>query len=126
MTLKGSIRETYEDTPMCEESEQAMIVNVQLSRLTVVGIALVRIYAGLYWLDKGVRQKMLDPTWIGPNGDCAFVVHDMLAKAPGFYRAFLQDVVVPNISTFGHLVEWGETLVGISLLLGLFSRWGAI
>jgi uncharacterized membrane protein YphA (DoxX/SURF4 family) len=115
-----------EETGKLLRFEGAMTISFQLSRLTVIGIALVRIYTGLYWLDKGVRQKMFDPTWSGSHGDCAFVVNDMLSKAPAFYHAFLQSVVLPNIDTFAHLVEWGEALVGASLLLGLVSRWGSI
>jgi uncharacterized membrane protein YphA (DoxX/SURF4 family) len=77
-------------------------------------------------MEKGIRQKLFDPTWLGPHGDCAFVVHDMLSTAPAWYQGFLHTVVVPNITAFGAMVEWGETLVGLSLLLGLFSRFGAV
>ena len=96
------------------------------TRFTIAAAVALRLYAGLFWLDKGVRQKLFDPTWVGPKGDCAFVVHDMLAKAPGWYSAFLSAVAMPHITTFSVMVEWGETLVGISILLGLFSRIGAI
>jgi uncharacterized membrane protein YphA (DoxX/SURF4 family) len=102
------------------------VVPVQaISRMSVYGLAALRVYAGLFWLDKGIRQKLFDPTWVGPKGDCAFVVHDMLTKAPAAYQAFLHAVVLPNITAFGVMVEWGETMVGISLLVGLFSRIGA-
>ena len=53
-------------------------------------------------------------------------VNDMLTKAPAAYQAFLHAVVLPNMTLFSLMVEWGETLVGVSLLLGLFSRFGAI
>lgn len=49
----------------------------------------------------------------------------MLAKAPGWYGAFLHAVVVPNMTAFSLMVAWGETLVGVSLFLGLLSRYGA-
>ena len=100
--------------------------SLALSRLAILAGAALRIYAGLFWLDKGFRQKLLDPTWVGPRGDCAFVVHDMLAKAPVWYHDFLSAIVLPNITVFSMMVEWGETLVGISLLLGLLTRFGAI
>ncbi len=93
--------------------------------MAIVGLVALRLYAGLFWLEKGIRQKLLDPTWVGPKGDCAFVVHDMLSKAPGWYHAYLQAVVLPNITAFSMMVEWGETLVGLLLLLGLWSRAGA-
>lgn len=97
-----------------------------IPRITAIGFVCLRLYAGLFWMDKGIRQKILDPTWVGPKGDCAFVVNDMLTKAPAAYQTFLHGVVLPNITVFSVLVEWGEALVGISLLLGLLSRFGAI
>jgi hypothetical protein len=37
----------------------------------------------------------------------------------GFYKDFLEGVVIPNSHIFGHLTAWGETAVGIGLTLGL-------
>ena len=43
---------------------------------------------------------------------------------PGFFVAILQGLVVPHAALFGYLIEWGETLAGLGLviaaLLGLF------
>lgn len=96
------------------------------SRLALIGLAALRIYTGLYWAEKGLRQKLLDPTWVGPAGDCSYVVHEMLKTAPGWYAAFLQSAVIPNMTSSSVMVEWGEFLVGISLLIGLFGRFGAL
>jgi len=46
-------------------------------------------------------------------------------KSYGFYRAFLEAVVIPNKGLFGYFVAYGEVLVAVSLILGLFTRWGA-
>jgi uncharacterized membrane protein YphA (DoxX/SURF4 family) len=96
-----------------------------LGRGTGLALAVLRIYAGVFWLDKGVRQKLFDPTWTGPNGDCASVVASM-THAPAFFQSFLHAVVIPNVTVFSYAVEWGETLVGVSLFLGLLSRAGAL
>ena len=96
-----------------------------IDRATRIGLAALRIYSGLFWLDKGVRQKLFDLTWVGPNGDCARVISGM-THAPVFFQAFLHNVVLPNITFFSMAVEWGETLVGVSLFLGLLSRFGAL
>ena len=37
----------------------------------------------------------------------------------------MRDVVLPNLGVFGPLVYLVELLIGVSLLLGLFSRAGA-
>ena len=42
-----------------------------------------------------------------------------------FYRPFLESVVLPNATAFAVLVAWSELLIGISIFLGLFTRFGA-
>jgi len=42
-----------------------------------------------------------------------------------FWKAFLTSVVVPHASLFAWVVAIGELLLGIGLLLGLFTRWAA-
>ena len=39
----------------------------------------------------------------------------------GWYAAFLKDAVMPNASIFTHVVAYGEVLVGIGLILGIFT-----
>ena len=97
-----------------------------ISRWSTFGLVALRLYAGLFWAEKGIRQKLFDPHWVGPNGDCALVVTNMLTTAPEWYREFLHSVVLPNITAFSTMIEWGEALVGLSLLLGFFSRFGAL
>lgn len=100
-------------------------MTIMADRRAAIALAALRIYAGLFWLEKGVRQKLFDPTWNGPNGDCATVIAGM-THAPAFFAAFLHGVVLPQIAFFSVAIEWGETLVGVSLLLGLISRIGAV
>jgi uncharacterized membrane protein YphA (DoxX/SURF4 family) len=68
-----------------------------------------------------VRDKLLDPDWYGVHGACATFLAQ-LTHAPGFYRTFLTGVALPNVDAFAFMVAWGETLVGVALLLGLLSR----
>ena len=39
----------------------------------------------------------------------------------GWYATFLQSFVLPNASTWSFIVSWGEFLVGIALILGIFT-----
>lgn len=48
-----------------------------------------------------------------------------LENAFDFYRPILESFVLPNTATFAVLVSWGELLVGVSIFLGLFTRFGA-
>ena len=52
-------------------------------------------------------------------------VSSNLQNAYAFYRPFLESVVIPNAGKFAVLVAWGELLVGLSIFLGLFTRFGA-
>jgi thiosulfate dehydrogenase [quinone] large subunit len=46
-------------------------------------------------------------------------------NAFAFYWPFLESVVLPNAGKFAVLLAWGELLVGFSIFLGLFTRFGA-
>ena len=50
----------------------------------------------------------------------------MIQSAEGFFRPFLENVVAPNAATFAPLIALGEFTVGVTLVLGLFTRLGAI
>ncbi|EKN62980.1 DoxX family protein [Schinkia azotoformans] len=39
----------------------------------------------------------------------------------GWYNSFLEGVALPNIGLFNVLVPWGETLVGLGLMLGCLT-----
>ncbi len=49
-----------------------------------------------------------------------------LENAFQFYRPVLESVVLPHAGKFAVLVAWGELLVGVSIFLGLFTRFGAL
>lgn len=88
-------------------------------------LAVLRIYTGIFWLLHGI-PKLLNPKFAGPGGMMADMVRGNAAQTNGPYHDFLVHVVLPNAPLFAHLVAWGETLVGVSLLLGLFSRLGGL
>lgn len=47
-------------------------------------------------------------------------------KAPDWYAAFIDAVVLPNAALFGYLVMYGELLVGLALILGIVTRVAAL
>jgi uncharacterized membrane protein YphA (DoxX/SURF4 family) len=87
-------------------------------------LALFRIYVGAFWLIHGV-PKLLDPAFGHPGGMMAHSIAKASAGGSGPYHAFLTGVVLPHLSLFATLVSWGETLAGISLVLGLLTPVGA-
>jgi thiosulfate dehydrogenase [quinone] large subunit len=87
-------------------------------------IVLLRLYIGYYLLAQGVRKYQRNfphSDWIGRQiGDLSNV--DFYS----WYRSFLVQYVAPHAELFGYLVMAGEILVGICLLLGLFTRLSAL
>lgn len=89
---------------------------------------IVRVYVGWAWLSAG-WGKIQSSSWVGENAGAPIegFVHGALEKTAGahpdvqmWYAWFLENIVLPNSSFWSHLVAWGEVLVGIALLLGVF------
>ena len=90
---------------------------------------IVRLYVGYQWLMAG-WVKVTSDAWVGSNAGQALTgfLNGALVKTAGthpdvqgWYGWFLQHVVLPHASTWSHMVAWGEVLVGIGLILGLFT-----
>lgn len=86
-------------------------------------VAAFRIYVGLLWLAYGISK--LNAEWIKPNGDFYEAAKYAADHIRGPVRDFILGVVLPHQGTFALLIAAGETLVGISLVLGLLVRAGA-
>lgn len=84
-------------------------------------LAGLRVYLGVIFLVAASRKVGVD---ISP-GIRGFLTN-VRPETYGFYRTFLQAVVLPNASTFGLLVTYGELFAGVSLLAGAATRAGAL
>ncbi|MCR4274913.1 MAG: DoxX family membrane protein [Candidatus Campbellbacteria bacterium] len=89
----------------------------------------VRLYVGYEWLVAG-WAKVTSDAWVGSGAGGA--ITGFLTKAltktagahpdvQGWYADFLQNVVLAYPVFWSHLVAWGELVVGIALILGLFT-----
>ncbi len=81
-----------------------------------ISLFLLRVSMGWFIFYAGIT-KVLNPEWSAAGylkGAKTFV---------SFYEWLLQPNILPSIN---FLNEWGLTLVGISLILGLFVRLGSI
>jgi uncharacterized membrane protein YphA (DoxX/SURF4 family) len=101
-----------------------------------LSIIVLRIAVGLFFM-KALWTKMdgvllagavpflhVHERWIGLMPD---IVGRQAAENPiGWYKTFLDHVVLSHALLFAQLTAWGETLVGVSLTLGLLSGCGAI
>lgn len=89
---------------------------------------IVRLYLGYTWLTAG-WGKVTSSAWTGENAGAAITgfINGALAKAEqgtdvtGWYASFLENVVLPQAKLFSFMVAYGELLVGLGLIVGLFT-----
>lgn len=113
-----------------EQIEEAPITKTLFGRVNFAWFWLiVRVYLGWQWLEAG-WGKIGNPAWTGSNAGAAIngFVSGALQKTTGdhpdvqgWYAWFLEKLVLPNTKVFGYLVAYGEVLVGIALIIGLFA-----
>ena len=88
------------------------------------GYAVMRMWVGLGFL-LSAFSKLQRPDGYGPSLE--WLIENMYAEmAYAFYRPFLNNIVLPNVTLFAGLVTWGELLVGLGLLFGALTRPAAV
>lgn len=89
----------------------------------------VRLYVGYEWLAAG-WAKINNPAWVGASAGKAlegFINNALtLTEGPhpavqGWYAAFLKAVIQPIPQFWSYAVAFGETLVGLGLIVGVFT-----
>ncbi|HUZ65562.1 MAG TPA: DoxX family membrane protein [Acetobacteraceae bacterium] len=84
-------------------------------------IWLLRLTIGCLWWQQSLWK--LPPQYSG----LIYWMKQMVAHASTHLQsALVADVVLPNITIFGPLVYLTEVAIGVSLMLGLFTRLGAL
>ncbi len=110
-------------------SESTLSQKIFLSKKSAWFWLIVRVYVGWQWLSAG-WEKLNNPAWIGPDAGGALTgfIKGSLAKTLGdhpdvqaWYASFLQNVVLPHIHGWSTAVSCGEFLVGLGLIVGLFT-----
>ncbi|HUY05117.1 MAG TPA: TQO small subunit DoxD [Candidatus Paceibacterota bacterium] len=90
---------------------------------------IVRLYLGWEWLMAGY-EKLINPVWFGSNAGAALsgFAQGALGKTGGvhpdvsmWYASFLQATVLPHLVLWSNFVTVGEILVGLGLIVGLFT-----
>jgi thiosulfate dehydrogenase (quinone) large subunit len=87
---------------------------------------LLRFYLGYHWITGGYHK-------IADGFDATGFLKGGIAKATGdhpavqsWWAGFLEGFALPNVELFNVLVPWGEFLVGIALILGIFTTFAAL
>ncbi|MUK88715.1 DoxX family membrane protein [Ornithinibacillus sp. L9] len=105
-----------------------MIMNFIRNNKIFAGVlAIIRVYIGYSWLTSGWGKVT------GGGFDASGFLHGAVASAggehpavQGWWAAFLESVAIPNAGLFSFLVMWGEVLVGVALILGIFTNFAAL
>lgn len=87
---------------------------------------IIRVYVGWQWVSAG-WEKLHSAGWASGKSLTGFVtgaIHNTAgahAAVQGWYGSFLHATVLPNVGFWSALVAWGEFLVGVALIIGLFT-----
>ena len=92
------------------------------NRIIAVLLTILRVYIGYRWLLAGYSKIKGGSFEAGGFIQAA----SENAAVPGWWAGFLETVALPNQGLFSFLVMWGELLVGIALILGIFTNFAAL
>lgn len=85
-------------------------------------ITLLRVYTGVFFLYFGFGKIKRGNFADGMEG----FLNMQLENTFGFFRPFVESVVLPNKGLFAFLVAWGELAIGLALIVGLATRWASV
>lgn len=89
-------------------------------------VALARMGMGVYWLYEQHWKLPPDFGLHQPRGLMFSFQQSVQHPTLALYASFLQGVVIPHFHLFGWLVFLAETVIGLLLSLGLFTRLAAL
>lgn len=84
-------------------------------------LAAVQAILGWEWLMSG-GDKLLSGRF--PQGLAATLTSMMTNNPDSWYVTFLQHTILPHSVFYGHLIEWTEVTLGLTLLGGVFVLLG--
>lgn len=92
-----------------------------------LSVGVFRMIFGLIWIDLAWQKA----PWVILDGHrfgwlYGWIEKEIAHPTFGVYTAFLQSVVLPDFDLFGYLTFITEMILGLSLLLGLFTVVGGI
>ena len=107
-------------------SSKSAVHDAAASTWRLRALAIGRIALGAYWLWE--QHWKLPPEFgIHDARGLMFSFQSSIDHPTiGLYRTFLQELVVPHFFVVGWLVFLTETLIGLSLTFGLFTRAGGV
>lgn len=89
-------------------------------------VVIARVYLGWFFIQTGLNKVGKGQGGLGYQDTLVQFVTGNLGEAAGWYRPFLEHVVLDHAELFTLLVAWGELLMGMALVTGLFVRWATL
>jgi uncharacterized membrane protein YphA (DoxX/SURF4 family) len=86
-------------------------------------LAFLRITVGVAWLIAGIR-KVLNPNYV--SADLQPTLSQWAASGYDAIGVFISSTLLPNLNTLSFALKGLELLIGVSLILGIFTRLGAL
>lgn len=103
-------------------------------RVQAGGWLFIRLVLGFEWL-RASWEKLGDPGWTASpvGGAVAGFLQGAIARStegphpevPHWYHNLIEDLFLPNADLLGWFVAYGELLVGLALIFGVFTRLSA-
>lgn len=121
MRMVGQRVKGFEDPPVA----RTLLGDVRWAWIWLI----LRLYVGWEWLQAG-WGKLHEAVWTGSKAGAALTgfANNALTETTGahpnvqgWYAGFLRSAVLPHAVFWSYLVSWGEFLVGIALIVGLFT-----
>jgi thiosulfate dehydrogenase [quinone] large subunit len=95
-------------------------------RTAGITLAILRIGYGLLWLKEATWKKPPDFGMRAGDGLWYWTNEMLKYSIAAPHRAFVEHVVIPNFIFFGYMTLATELFIGVSMLLGSFTRLGAV
>jgi uncharacterized membrane protein YphA (DoxX/SURF4 family) len=101
------------------------MTNSKTHEVSVLYLLPLRLSVGAALLVAGAGKISTGRWGAGYATQLSEFVSANIPNAFDFYRPFLESLVLPNAARFAVLLAWSELLIGLSIFLGLFTRFGA-
>jgi thiosulfate dehydrogenase [quinone] large subunit len=95
-----------------------------LAPLGLMVLALFRSVMGIMWIDMALQKA----PWKGREFGWLYgwIWKEINHPTFGWYKAFLEKVVIPNFTVFGYMTFFTEMFIGLSLLTGTLVVLGSL
>jgi thiosulfate dehydrogenase (quinone) large subunit len=97
------------------------------NRYVTLLLTVLRLYLGWLWLNAGWGK--ISSGKFDARGFMNGAINNMSGENPAvqpWWGNFLKEVALPYVDLFNVLVPWGEFLVGLGLILGIFTSFSIL